>query len=110
MQKWVTEDWEFELTVANGKAGHCRLGLEKGDKFVFQYECPAGMCPKTMKQVYTWCEVVRCGGDFTYRGTKEKYEMDMSCADGCIQFRLKAYPINRDENGKPLPNKARPED
>ena len=33
MQKWVTEDWGFELTVNEGKAGHCRLGLEKGEKF-----------------------------------------------------------------------------
>ena len=57
MQKWVTEDWGFELTVTEGKAGHCRLGLEEGDKFIFSYECPAGMCPKTMAQLYTWCEV-----------------------------------------------------
>jgi len=99
MKKWMAEDWEFELAVTEGKAGHCRLGLEKGDKFVFQYECPAGMCPKTMIQLYTWCEVIRCGGDFTYRGIKEKYEMDLSCADGCIQFHLIAKPINRDENG-----------
>ena len=109
MQKWVTEDWGFELTVTEGKAGHCRLGLEKGDKFIFSYECPAGMCPKTMAQVYTWCEVIRCGGDFTYRGLKEKYEMDIPCADGCIKFHLKAMPINRDENGKPMPNNPRPE-
>ena len=31
MRKWCTEDWrEFELTTTDGKAGHCRLGLEKG--------------------------------------------------------------------------------
>ena len=29
MRKWCTEDWEFELTATDGKAGHCRLGLEK---------------------------------------------------------------------------------
>ena len=52
MRKWCTEDWEFELTATDGKAGHCRLGLEKGDKFVFQYECPSGMCPKTMMWSY----------------------------------------------------------
>ena len=39
MQKWCTEDWQFELTVIRGKAGHCRLGLEKGDKFIFSYGC-----------------------------------------------------------------------
>ena len=77
MKKWIVEDWEFELTALDGKAAHCRLGIEKGDRFVFSYECPAGMCPRLMSQVYTWCEVIRCGGDFTYRGSKEKYEMDM---------------------------------
>jgi uncharacterized repeat protein (TIGR04076 family) len=110
MKKWVTEDWEFELTAIDGKAGHCRLGLEKGDKFVFQYECPAGMCPKAMQQIYTWCEVVRCGGNFTYRGCKDKYEMGMSCPDGPIKFCLRAYPVNRDESGNPKPNTPRPED
>ena len=71
MRKWCVEDWEFELTVVKGKAAHCRLGLETGDKFVFSYECPAGICPRVMMEMYTWCEVIRCGGDFTYRGEKE---------------------------------------
>ena len=110
MQKWCTEDWQFELTVIKGKAEHCRLGLEKGDKFVFSYGCPAEMCPKTMMTIYTLCEVIRCGGDFTYRGEKERYEINIPCADGCIQFHLKAIPINRDENGKPLPNNPKMQD
>lgn len=93
MQKWCTEDWQFELTAIEGNAGHCRLELEKGDKFVFSYECPAGMCPKTMIKVYTWCEVIRCGGDFTYRGEKEKYEMNIPCADGLYSFILKQFPL-----------------
>lgn len=37
IQKWCTEDWQFELTAIEGKAGHCRLGLEKGDKFANKY-------------------------------------------------------------------------
>lgn len=110
MKKWVTEDWQFELTVVSGKAGHCRLGLETGDKFVFSYECPQGICPKVMLILHTWCEVIRCGGDFTYRGENSKYEMHIQCPDGCIAFHLKAIPINRDENGNPLPNGPRPED
>ena len=68
------------------------------------------MCPKTMTQLYTWCEVIRCGGDFTYRGEKEKYEMNIPCTDGSISFHLKATPINRSEKGKLLPNKSRPKD
>ncbi|MDR1464409.1 MAG: hypothetical protein LBJ11_03805 [Oscillospiraceae bacterium] len=134
MKKWVTEDWEFELTVIDGQAGHCRLGIEKGDKFIFQYECPVGICSKLMaRQLYALCEVIRYGGDFTYsrsqlrrlrrsdgaairfgsdftyRASKGKYELDLPCPDGRIQFHLKAYPINRDETGKPKPNNPRPE-
>ena len=110
MKKWVVEDWEFELTAIDGKAGHCRLGIEKGDKFVFSYECPAGMCPRVMTELFPWCEVIRCGGDFTYRGMIEKYEIDLPCPCRSITFHLKATPINRDENGVPKPNNPRPED
>ena len=63
-----------------------------------------------MMEMFTWCEVIRCGGDFTYRGEREKYEMVRSCPCGCITFHLKAAPINRDENGKKMPNHPRPED
>lgn len=48
MKKWIVEDWEFELVVTDGLARNCRLGLETGDRFVFQYECPAGICPRVM--------------------------------------------------------------
>lgn len=51
MNKWVTEDWKFELTVAEGKARDCRLGIEKGDKFGFSYECPEGICPRVMTEL-----------------------------------------------------------
>lgn len=102
MKKWVVEDWQFELTAIEGKAGNCRLGIEKGDRFIFSYECPAGICPRVMNELFTWCEVIRCGGDFTYRGMKDKYEMDLSCPCQSIQFHLKAIPINRDEKGAPI--------
>ena len=101
MNKWIAEDWEFELTVIEGEARHCRSGLEKGDKFVFQYECPAGLCPRIMVELFTWCEVIRCGGDFTHRGRdNEKFAMDISCPLKGIKFHLRANPINRDENGE----------
>ena len=41
MKKWMAEDWQFEVTVTDGFAEDCRLGLEKGDKFTFEYGCPA---------------------------------------------------------------------
>ena len=99
MKKWMAEDWEFELTVTEGKARHCRIGLEEGDKFIFQYACPADICPRVMMELYTLCTVISCGGDWTYRGCKEKYELDMKCPCQCIKFHLLAKPINRDENG-----------
>lgn len=110
MQKWVTEDWQFELAVTDGKAAHCRIGLETGDRFVFSYACPEGICPRVMIEVFTWCEVIRCGGDFTRRGEKERYEMDFMCPCRCMAFHLRAMPINRDEKGNPLPNGAPPQD
>ncbi len=100
----------FELTVTNGKAAYCRLGLETGDKFVFSYACPEGICPRVMADVFTWCEVIRCGGDFTKRGEQDPYEMNLPCPCHCISFHLKAIPYNRDENGKVKPNHPRPID
>ena len=110
MQKWVTEDWKFELIAVEGRAQDCRLGIEQGDRFAFTYGCPEGLCPRVMSEIYTWCEVIRCGGDFTYRGMTEKYEMELSCPCGSIRFHLKAMPINRDEAGKPLPSHPKPHD
>ena len=97
MKRWVVEDWSFEMNAVDGKAADCRLGIEKGDKFVFSYECPAGMCPRVMTELFTWCEVIRCGGDFTYRGFTQKYEMEFPCPCGSIRFHLKANPVNRDK-------------
>ena len=36
-------------------------------------------------------------GDFTYRGAKEKYVMEVPCH--YLQFRLTATPINREAEG-----------
>ena len=29
MNKWVIEDWRFDVEVIDGESKHCRLGLEK---------------------------------------------------------------------------------
>ena len=96
MRQWLAEDWEFTVTATAGKAKDCRLGIEKGDRFVFQYGCPADFCPRAMIEIFTWCEVIRCGGDFIARGCKEPYDMDIKCPCGCIDFHLSAKPVNRD--------------
>ena len=38
MNKWIVEDWAFNVEVIEGEADNCRLGLEKGDTFHFEYE------------------------------------------------------------------------
>ena len=108
MKRWMAEDWEFEVTIAEGEAKNCRLGLEKGDRFVFRYECPADFCPRAMIEIFTWCEVIRCGGDFTYRGSRNKYEMDLECPCRSLSMHLKARPVNRDENGAYIGRNIRP--
>lgn len=94
MKKTYLEDWEFEITVKNGVAERCRMGFETGDKFVCRYECPTGFCPKTMQVLYTWCEVIRCGGDFKLRNSQSSTETDFICADGEIEFHLVAKHLD----------------
>ena len=93
MKKWVVEDWEFIVTVLKGKAAECRLGFEEGDMFYCQYEVPAGFCPKTMPVLYTLCEIIRCGGNFSARGSDKDDEIDFGCADGAVQFHLEARKL-----------------
>ena len=88
MNKWISEDWEFTISVTSGKAEYCRLGFETGDTFQCKYEVPTGFCPKTMSILYTLCEIIRCGGNYLGRGSKKEYEIDFPCADGEIVFLL----------------------
>lgn len=88
MKKWIEEDWLFKISVLS--ADPCRIGLEKGDTFNCEYACPANFCPKTMPVLHTLCEIVRCGGNYISKGSKDEYEIDFPCADGCVMFHLKA--------------------
>ncbi len=93
MRQWMIEDWLFTITVTDGKADACRLGFETGDQFLCKYAVPTGFCPKTMPIVHMLCEIIRCGGDFTHRGSNKPYEIDFPCVDGMITFHLTAQKI-----------------
>ena len=93
MKKWIEEDWEFEITVKAVK--ECRLGMEPGDSFRCQYECPGGFCPKTMPVLYALCGIIRCGGSFQARGSQSDTEIDFPCADGCVIFHVKAIRLKK---------------
>ncbi len=88
--------------MVEGAARKCRISLETGDHFSFEYATPACFCPRAMADLHTWCEGIRCGGDFTARGSKEPYAMEVMCPCGCIKLRLEARPVNREENGQYL--------
>ena len=90
MKKWIEEDWEFTVTVTDGRAEQCRLGFERNDRFRCEYGTPSGFCPKTMPVLYTLCEIIRCGGNFKARGSDKDYEIEFGCADGPVRFRLSA--------------------
>ena len=106
MNKWILEDWAFTVEVVDGDAKNCRLGLETGDTFFFEQETPQGFCPRAFSEISTWCEVIRCGGDFTYRGAKEKYGMEIPCH--CLQFRLTVTPRNSDADSNHVDDSASP--
>lgn len=88
MNKFIVEDWEFEITVTQARP--CRMGFEVGDKLYCKYECPTGFCPKTMAVLHSLCEVARSGGDYTLLGGKSKNEINFWCADGPVKFHLVA--------------------
>ena len=62
MRKWCTEDWAFELTVKEGQAGHCRLGLEKGDRFVLNMLVPPACVPKRWRRSILGARSYDAGG------------------------------------------------
>ena len=97
-EKWVVEDWGFDVEIIDGEAKNRRLGLEKGEKIHFEYGTPQNFCSRALAEIFTWCEEIRCGGNFTQRGAKEKYAIEIPCPCHCLHFRLIAIPINRDEN------------
>ncbi len=88
MHKTIVEDWEFDIEVI--RAGKCRMGFETGDRFTCRYECPGGFCPKSMAALHALCEAARAGGDYRLLGGRTKNEIDFSCADGVVTFRLVA--------------------
>ena len=45
MNKWIKEEWSFRVEVTDGYAKDCRLGLEKGDVFSFEYKLRKDFAP-----------------------------------------------------------------
>ena len=113
MEKWLDEEYEFEIEVTgylrgDKTEGLCRNGEEIGDKYPCTYGCPVnqdgyGICSKTMMLLYPLMEAVRSRGDMRNVGGSDKHVNDIVCPDGCVMFRLTARRIGE---GNPFISKA----
>lgn len=95
MKTWYHENWRFTIVVERvgeeNRPEACRLGLEPGDTFECTYGTPAGFCPTSFVKVLPSMEIVRCGGDLRNLGGTTPSEIELTCPDGVVQFRLTAY-------------------
>jgi uncharacterized repeat protein (TIGR04076 family) len=101
MKKWINENWRFRITVTDGIYGPgdtkvrigCRNGHEVGDTYTCVYGCPepvneeGGFCTKTVQKLYEIEEAIRQG--------KSPTEVDFTCADNVVKFRLQAENLAR---------------
>lgn len=51
VNRWIRENGRFPITVTQGEAIQCRLGLGEGGDCSRRWECPAGFCSKTLRRL-----------------------------------------------------------
>ena len=95
MNKWYAEEYEFAVTVVSvgkdGKPQNCRNGHEIGDTYTCEYECPAGLCSKSMVKMFPLLEAVRSGGDLSnLLAGASKHKGEFICPEGAVKFCLEA--------------------
>lgn len=83
------EDYSFKIIVLSlspdNSPKRCRLGLEVGDVFEFEYGCPGGFCPESLVVVLPLISMVRDGNENLIYPHNE-----FCCPDGVVTFRLEA--------------------
>lgn len=92
MKKWLDEDWQFKIEAIQvgqeNKAEECRVGIEVGDVFECTYETPADFCPTSYIKIFPSMEAIRCNGDLRKLGGSKPTEIEFSCPDGVVKFKL----------------------
>ena len=92
MKKWYPEEWHFKIEVLKvgkeNKSEECRMGFEPGDTFECDYGTPCGFCPTSYIKIFPSMEAIRCEGDLRYLGSSAPHEMDFTCPDGPVRFRI----------------------
>jgi uncharacterized repeat protein (TIGR04076 family) len=92
MKKWYKEDWQFTISTQSvgkkNRAEECRIGLEAGDTFTCEYSTPGDFCPTAFCKIFPALEVMRCEGDLRLFGAQKTNEVNISCPDGVVTFRV----------------------
>ena len=97
MQKFITENFRFTITVTEAKP--CRNGHEVGDAYSCEYGCPMpindedGFCAKAMLTLFPLLETVRAGGNLKTISGEAKHIINFACPNGGVRFRLEATDL-----------------
>jgi len=95
MKIWYDEEYIFAITVISvkpdGRPENCRNGHEVGDTYTCEYECPSGLCSKSMVKAFPLMEAVRSGGDLSnLLAGASKHNGNFICPEGVVIFSLTA--------------------
>lgn len=103
MNKYITENFSFTITVIDhakdGKRLHCRNGHEVGDTYTCEYGCPmpingcGGFCSKTMMNLYRLKEIIYTRGDLRLLGFPNNTDTEFPCPDGAVWFRMQIHDL-----------------
>jgi len=83
------EPVEYTIEALSRKSA-CRSGIRPGDAWRFEWNTPAGFCPKALLLVFPLMIACECAGDLRERGGKSRDEIEFDCPDGVVRFRLSA--------------------
>lgn len=83
------EPVRFEIDVL-AVASACRANHKKGEKFVFSWNTPEGLCGEAFVGMYPLLFSLRVDGDMTLLGAEEKNKRVYTCPSRVVKFAITA--------------------
>lgn len=83
------ESVTFEVEIVEVKSA-CRAAHNPGEKFVFSWSTPEGMCGEAFVGMYPVLFSLRINGDMTLLGSEEKNVRVYTCPSRVVKFKIKA--------------------
>ena len=83
------ESVTFEVEIIEVESA-CRAAHKKGEKFVFSWNTPEGMCGEDFVGMYPVLFSLRIGGDMTLLGSEEKNTRVYTCPSRVVKFKITA--------------------